>query len=49
LTEGKIAAMNAKANPNVGYEKQAAAMNLPLMLQQAVSEPVNEPDVDIKI
>jgi twinkle protein len=38
LTEGKIAAMNAKANPNVGYEKQAAAMNLPLdMLKKAVN------------
>jgi len=47
LTDGKIAAMNAKANPNVGYERQLQALNVPLdNLRRAVEsvEPI-EPAV----
>jgi hypothetical protein len=46
LTEGKIAAMNAKANPNVGYEKQLTAMGAPLdNLKQVLGETLPVMDV----
>jgi len=39
LTDGKIAAMNAKANPNVGYAKQLTAANLSLDALKVATAP----------
>jgi 5S rRNA maturation endonuclease (ribonuclease M5) len=49
LTEGKIAAMNAKATAGVGYAKQAEAMNLPLAALQSAVGPVGPESGEIAI
>jgi len=49
LTEGKIKAMNDNATANVGYEKQAANMNIPLETLANAIQPWQSLDGNIQI